>query len=119
MSRWGITRRLTIGTLPSQTQVNNTLAKTTWNDFRLSLEGIHNTVHGAVGAGGHAMGGASSPSDPLFWLHHAFVDKIWADWQKISTAKPSNLTEQLKPTSLFTRTVGQVLNTKTLGYVYL
>lgn len=23
----------------------------------------------------------SSPGDPLFYLHHAFIDKIWWDWQ--------------------------------------
>ena len=22
----------------------------------------------------------ASPNDPVFWLHHAFLDKIWADW---------------------------------------
>lgn len=22
----------------------------------------------------------TSPNDPVFWLHHAFLDKIWADW---------------------------------------
>ena len=24
----------------------------------------------------------SSPSDPLFWLHHATIDRLWAKWQK-------------------------------------
>jgi tyrosinase len=28
------------------------------------------------------MGGAYSPNDPIFWLHHANVDRIWAQWQK-------------------------------------
>ena len=22
-----------------------------------------------------------SPNDPVFWLHHAYVDKLWAQWQ--------------------------------------
>ncbi len=22
-----------------------------------------------------------SPNDPIFWMHHAFVDKLWYDWQ--------------------------------------
>jgi tyrosinase len=23
-----------------------------------------------------------SPNDPVFWLHHAYVDKLWAEWQQ-------------------------------------
>jgi tyrosinase len=39
----------------------------------------HGTPH--VTIGGH-MGQGSSPNDPLFFLHHAFVDKMWYDWQQ-------------------------------------
>ena len=24
----------------------------------------------------------SSPGDPIFYLHHAWLDKIWWDWQR-------------------------------------
>ena len=24
----------------------------------------------------------SSPGDPVFYLHHTWLDKIWWDWQK-------------------------------------
>jgi tyrosinase len=24
-----------------------------------------------------------SPNDPAFWMVHAFVDKLWADWQAL------------------------------------
>jgi hypothetical protein len=27
------------------------------------------------------MAGDFSPNDPLFWLHHANVDRLWAIWQ--------------------------------------
>jgi tyrosinase len=25
-----------------------------------------------------------SPGDPLFYVHHAFVDKLWWDWQSFN-----------------------------------
>jgi hypothetical protein len=28
------------------------------------------------------MGGDASPNDPIFWLHHCMLDKVWADWQE-------------------------------------
>ncbi|MFE9834843.1 tyrosinase family protein [Streptomyces sp. NPDC005551] len=39
----------------------------------------HNRVHRWVG--GHMLGGASV-NDPVFWLHHAFVDLLWTRWQR-------------------------------------
>jgi hypothetical protein len=57
-----------------------------WNGFRSGIEfgwGLHGSVHGAVGG---IMGTYNSPKDPVFFLHHTFIDKIWADWQTISPA---------------------------------
>ncbi|NXY92982.1 tyrosinase family protein [Streptomyces sp. BR123] len=53
------------------------------NGFRNHLEGwrganLHNRVH--VWVGGQMATGAS-PNDPVFWMHHAYVDKLWAEWQ--------------------------------------
>ncbi|GAA4789125.1 tyrosinase family protein [Streptomyces sanyensis] len=78
--------------LPTRAEVESVLAMETydmppWNSasdgFRNHLEGwrgvnLHNRVH--VWVGGHMATGAS-PNDPVFWLHHAYVDKLWADWQ--------------------------------------
>ncbi len=52
--------------------------QTNFNSFRPTLEGWHNGVHGAVGG---TMNAYKSPSAPIFWLWHAFVDDIWFDWQ--------------------------------------
>ncbi|MFJ6723482.1 tyrosinase family protein [Streptomyces sp. NPDC091281] len=38
----------------------------------------HNRVHRWVGG---AMVGGASVNDPVFWLHHAFVDLLWTRWQ--------------------------------------
>ncbi|MFH0519517.1 tyrosinase family protein [Streptomyces sp. M41] len=63
---------------------NSTVSK----GFRNKMEGWgsgsnpwrnHNRVHRWVG--GHMLGGASV-NDPVFWLHHAFVDMQWSRWQR-------------------------------------
>ncbi|MDB5016496.1 MAG: hypothetical protein JWQ84_1328 [Mucilaginibacter sp.] len=42
------------------------------------LEGRpHNNVHGRIGGN---MGNYWSPLDPIFWLHHANIDRLWATW---------------------------------------
>ena len=42
-------------------------------------ERIHNSVHVWIGGD---MARSSSPNDPVFFLHHCNVDRIWAAWQE-------------------------------------
>lgn len=83
-------------TLASQSDVDNALNTTPydaypWNaksnpSFRNRLEGwygdktpgLHNRTHVWVGG---SMAPMTSPNDPVFFMHHCFVDKLWADWQ--------------------------------------
>ena len=47
--------------------------------FRAAVESTpHANPHNLLG--GHIRS-FSSPADPLFWSHHAFIDKIWSAWQ--------------------------------------
>jgi len=53
-----------------------------------SLEGIHNTIHTTAGgpgsstvSGGHMTYLATAAFDPIFWLHHCNVDRLFAMWQ--------------------------------------
>jgi tyrosinase len=73
----------------------------------------------------------TSPNDPIFFLHHCFVDKVWADWQWVQAesnpaANPHyapemngppghNLNDTLKP---WHRKVADVLDIQVLGYSY-
>ncbi|GMV99367.1 MAG: tyrosinase [Candidatus Hydrogenedentota bacterium] len=51
---------------------------------------MHNQVHNYVGGAwvensiqyGGTMLLHSSPADPIFWLHHAYVDKLWEEWMQ-------------------------------------
>lgn len=41
----------------------------------------HNNVHGAVGGFGGWMSDARTAAlDPIFWLHHANIDRLWEVW---------------------------------------
>lgn len=45
------------------------------------LEGTpHNNVHNQIDG---TMGTFLSPLDPIFWLHHANVDRLWASWSAL------------------------------------
>ena len=84
----------TAPTLPTPTNVSNALLETPydsppWNDgtspsFRDRLEGwhgagsIHNRVHLWVNG---SMLPSTSPNDPIFFLHHCNIDRLWAQWQ--------------------------------------
>jgi tyrosinase len=50
---------------------------------------MHNQGHNIVG--GYMMNPVFSPNDPLFWLHHAFIDRTWTRWQaNRRTASPGS-----------------------------
>ncbi|MFD7132036.1 tyrosinase family protein [Streptomyces sp. NPDC059894] len=64
-------------------------ARPSRRSFRNRLEGwrrtdteagsqLHNRVHIWVGGD---MGPGTSPNDPVFFLHHCNVDRLWARWQ--------------------------------------
>lgn len=49
-----------------------------------SLENVHNVIHDLVGGRGHMSSLATSAFDPLFWMHHINVDRLWAIWQDLN-----------------------------------
>jgi tyrosinase len=86
-----------IATLPTTTQITSLLNQTSlaydapsWDrqplSFRNRLEGwrptntapnLHNRVHVWVGGD---MGPSTSPNDPVFYLNHCNVDRVWQGW---------------------------------------
>ena len=83
-----------------------------------SLESLHDTVHSLSGGiiqgrspGGHMSYIPFSAFDPIFFLHHAMVDRIFAIWQTLypdSWVKPTPARE---PT--YTHKAGQIQNAST------
>ena len=59
-----------------------------------------------------------SAFDPIFWSHHAMIDRLWYLWQLrhgVNNIPPNYLNLVLAPWSL---TVKDVLSITALGYTY-
>jgi tyrosinase len=61
---------------------------------------------------------ATAAYDPLFWAHHAMIDRVWRLWQVAHPAAspPANLLGRALPP--FPMTVSQTLDVAALGYEY-
>lgn len=68
------------GSLPASisTSINNALLEIPYYDFQSAINGPHGSVHGSVGGN---MGSVSTAAkDPVFWLHHCNIDRLWEEW---------------------------------------
>jgi Common central domain of tyrosinase len=86
--------------------------------FQRLLElGAHAAVHIAIGG---TMNSPSSPTDPIFFLHHANLDRIWSEWQvKNPRSNPKNKNETLMRPPIEGVKVSSVLSISSLGYSYI
>jgi len=118
---WELNRALGSGTLPTTTQVDNNQGRANYDTFWRELEGpIHGPPHNWVGG---VMASFSSPGDPAFYLHHCWIDLLWAKWQYTHPGIPftssdigRGLNDPLMEWS--DRTPAHVLDHHTLGYIY-
>ncbi|XP_076081655.1 tyrosinase-like protein [Mytilus galloprovincialis] len=85
-----------------------------------NLESHHDMVHGYVGGNnGHMADVNLSPSDPVFWLHHCFVDYLWEQFRKRQTKLGINsetdypVAPNTEPTHLPNRIMDNLIPTKT------
>lgn len=99
---------------------------------------MHNRVHLWVGGAfalnrKEPMTGTmvvnASPNDPVFWLHHANIDRIWSEWERIhgEVYEPrsglpdgKNLNDRMWPyrTIGITTRISDLLDIGKLGYRY-
>jgi Common central domain of tyrosinase len=124
LNSWGVIRRWKPAKMPSVASIDAVLEETTYSGFQTQLEsGPHNAVHRAVGGN---MAQANSPSDPIFYLHHANIDRIWSAWQKSPNGEqPPNMAEILQPKNnfpgsaiVFNIPVSSVVSITDLNYAY-
>jgi tyrosinase len=102
--------------LPTLEQVNDVLALTDFMDFQSQVEDIHNGVH--VWVGGTMGAITTSAYDPVFWAHHAMIDRLWRLWQlrHPGSGPPASLLRAALPP--FPMTVRDTIDMDALGYDY-
>lgn len=67
---------------PSAVDSTLAFATTPYSLFSVTVQSSpHNVVHTAVGDGcGWMSAFATAGMDPIFWLHHCNIDRLWEDW---------------------------------------
>ena len=106
------------------TGAQDALNSTTFSSFQSSVTGPHGSVHVAVG--GHMADAslAAAAFDPIFYLHHCNVDRVWAQWQNThpGTLPTDEVSAELepfnKPYSSDWKTGADFATTDQLGYRY-
>jgi tyrosinase len=104
--------------LPTSGEVEGILSLNDYGDFSDGMENIHNSIHGWVGGRCGDMSYVPFAAfDPIFWVHHSMVDRLFWLWQlRPGHSVPTSLRSTvLQP---FNLTVGDVLNIYELGYDY-
>ena len=97
-------------------QAMSALGEADFTSMQALLESGHDGLHGWIGG---SMGAVTTAAfDPIFWLHHANVDRLWALWQ--DTHQNATLPDEILNGSLmgFPLTGAQVIHHRELGYEY-
>lgn len=104
------------------TSAQGALASATFNSFQISLDSVHGGVH--VRVGGQMASVAYAAYDPIFYLHHANVDRLWAIWQNSHPGPlpPGEASLELepfnRPYSTSWHVGAEYASTEALGYRY-
>lgn len=103
--------------LPNASDVGAAMANGTFNTFAPALEGIHNSGHVWVGG---SMGSVPfAPCDPVFWMHHCEIDRIWAEWQAAHPGQNPTLSGAAATMDPWTETEVDTRDIMALGYKYV
>lgn len=88
--------------------------------------GLHGNVHVLVGNGQNMGSVPWAAGDPIFWLHHCNIDRLWASWNRAgnqnNASTPDFKAKQFifadEKCSRVVATVEDVLDIGSLGYTY-
>ena len=98
-----------------------------YTQFTFGLEGwgrrpdgsplpAHNQGHAWIG--GIMNNTSTSPTDPMFWLHHAEIDRLWQIWRQSNPTPAPPLNGADRTMDPWSETYDELLDIGTLGYSY-
>ncbi len=76
-------------TLDSLAQVSYEPTSSTVRGFNETLDfGLHGNIHVGVGNSTNMGSVPTAAEDPIFWLHHCNIDRLWASWNNAGRINP-------------------------------
>lgn len=103
-------------TLPGSTDMATASANTTFATFGAALEGIHDSGH--VWVGGSMRFTSTAPADPVFWMHHAEIDRRWHLWQQTNPGEHPALSGSAATMDPWAETESDTRDITALGVAY-
>jgi hypothetical protein len=112
---------------PLAVDVGPALSETSYFPAHNAIMGPHDSVH--VQVGGLMKSTVTAAQDPLFWVHHSNIDRLWTVWISQGGGRTNPVTDSAWTSKTFTffdengaavtMNACQILNTgKQLGYAY-
>lgn len=111
--------------LPFPSEVNSAQRNTNFFLYSDEIERgpVHHGAHRWVGG---AMLSTASPRDPVFFLHHAFVDMLWDEWTRMGNSSSYQRTNMLRYDGTFSFNgrilpsvnPNSIINSRALGIFY-
>ena len=102
--------------LPTEDDIAEVMHFKDFQSFSDNLESWHGAVH--VWVGGHMTDVPFAAYDPIFWSHHAMIDRLWRIWQQDHRGASLPLALQHETMLPFPKTAGEVIQVASLGYDY-
>lgn len=112
-----VTRNIGGAILPGAADVAAVMGNNTYDPFAAGLEGIHNSGH--VWVGGSMGIIPTAPADPVFWMHHAEIDRIWAEWQVANPGQNPTLAGAAAIMDPWSENETDTRDISALGYSYV
>jgi tyrosinase len=117
---------------PGALSATSAMAETTYSPhspkqgFCNNLDfGLHGNVHDLVGTGTNMGYVPTAAQDPIFWMHHCNIDRLWASWNKNGHPNPNDPGWKSQrfwfagpDCRAASQLVGDVLSIAPLGYTY-